>query len=78
MRDVHVSGIQYGPDFDHLDNLPGVMDGETVDVDLVKQEYDLDMMPFIRMHSTDARICLQAASPKPVTVLALVADMQVN
>jgi len=78
MRDVHASGIKYGPDFDNLDDLPLIEKGAEVDVDHVWPEYDMDMMEFIKTWSTDSRLCLEANAPKPCTVLAGVVGLETH
>ncbi len=72
MRDVHVGGLTYGPNFDTLDNLPMVEAGADTDADHVRREYDSPMTEFQPGHGTDARGCLQAANPRPCTMLAAV------
>jgi hypothetical protein len=76
--DMHATGLSIGPDFDHLDELPGVEDMEEVDEDTVHADYDHEMHPFDGEWTTDARVCLQAQAPKPVTVMAFTVSMQTN
>jgi hypothetical protein len=72
LADTHYQGLQYGPSFDVLDDLPLVEDGEEVAAGTVWDSYDRDMVEFPGDWSTDNRICLVAAAPRPCTVLAAV------
>jgi hypothetical protein len=78
MHDVDQNGITYGPDFDNLDNLPGNIEGADVAAGYIHQDYDYDMMAFLGMYTTDARICLQSAAPNPATILAIAAEVSAN
>lgn len=72
LANTHAQGIQYGPEFDHLDDLPMIESGAPVDQDSVSDTYDQDVIEFPSQWSTDARICLQANAPKPCTVMSVV------
>lgn len=72
MRNTHAQGLQYGPDFTRLDDMPRFEDGAYVDDGKVWESYDKDSFEFDGMWDTDSRICLQAAAPRPVTLLAAV------
>lgn len=79
LADTHARGIKYGPDFEHLDDLPLIEDGdEQIDENAVHVDYDRSMHPFEDTWKTDARVCLQAEAPKPCTVLAFTASMTTN
>jgi hypothetical protein len=71
-ENLHRFGIQYGPDFDNLSDLPGVEKGQTVTDDTIYETYHEDDFPFGGEWNTDSRICLQSESPKPATILAAV------
>lgn len=75
LADTHAFGLQYGPDLDTLDDMPMIEDGVQVDADSVWEDYDEDMIEFPGDWSTDNRICLRAAAPRPCTVLAVVASI---
>jgi hypothetical protein len=78
MADAHAQGIQYGQDFDEMDDLPLVRDGAAIDTDAVYESYE-DIPFTIPGHwDTDSRLCLRAASPRPCTVLAAIVDMTTN
>jgi hypothetical protein len=72
MTDVHAQGLQYGIDFDNLYDLPQTEEGQNVDPDAIRSEYDYQSMEMMGEWDTDARLCLQAAAPRPVTVSAAV------
>jgi len=88
LKNTHALGIQTGADFDHLDDLPlvdlpvlqsaqSLEPGEAnyADVDAILNTYDYQMSAFDDVWSTDSRVCLQAASPRPCTVLAFAVEM---
>lgn len=72
LADTHAQGLRYGQDFDHLDDLPQTEGWATVDPDSIWDEYDADAFELNGEWDTDARLCLEAASPRPCTVLAAV------
>lgn len=75
---THCQGVQYGPDFDTLDDLPLVEDYDELDTDTVHSLYDKDSFEFPGDWSTDSRLCLVANAPRPCTVLAATLTMQTN
>lgn len=81
MRNVHASGIQFGPDFDHLDSIPHddlPRVSEVINTDAVMETYDKDMMPMNSNWNTDSRLCLQTLAPYPCTLLAAIVAVQTN
>lgn len=76
LADTHAQGIQYGQDFDHLSDMPGMEDGTAVPVDRVWEAYAKESFPLDGTWDTDARLCLQMAAPRPATVMS--ALMTVN
>lgn len=68
LADTHKSGIQYGPSFTDLMDLPGWEGGVVAD-DYVWEAYDKDYFAFPGTWDADTRLCLQAQGPKPATVL---------
>lgn len=76
--DTHAKGIEYGPDFDNLDEMPDVEDHYDVDSNTVHENYDNDMIEFDGEWSTDSRFCLQAQAPRPATVLCATVSMTTN
>jgi hypothetical protein len=78
LANTHYQGLQYGPDFDNLDDLPLVEDGAITAENYVWDSYDKDAFTFPGTYDTDSRLCLQASAPRPCTVLAAVIGMQTN
>lgn len=78
LANTHCQGIQYGPDFNHLQNMPGIEEGTTVDTNTVWDAYDTESFEFDGTWDSDANLCLQAASPRPATVLAANIGYSVN
>ncbi len=75
MADTHAQGLQFGPDFNTLDDLPLVEDGDDVATGTVWAAYDQDMIEFPGDWDTDNRICMVANAPRPCTVLAAVINV---
>lgn len=78
LRDVHARGLRYGQDFEHLDDMPRRERGAPVHPDAVREVYDEQTLPVNGKWSSDARICLEAESPRPVTVLAAIVEHATN
>jgi hypothetical protein len=72
LADTHAQGLRYGQDFDNLDDMPLIEMGTTVDGDSIWSTYSEDSIEMNGKWSTDSRLCLEAASPRPCTVLAAV------
>ncbi len=77
-RDMHASGLQFGPSFTELYDLPTVKDFQEVDADTIHVDFDAPTFPFGGHWNSDSRIAMRAAAPKPVTVLATVVGIQTN
>uniref|UniRef100_UPI0031E190B9 hypothetical protein n=1 Tax=Klebsiella sp. TaxID=576 RepID=UPI0031E190B9 len=75
MRNTHYRGLTYGPDFDAQDDLPGEEFGYPTASNTVWESYDRDSFEFDGSWDTDSRICLVAAAPRPVTVLAAIVSL---
>ncbi len=75
-ENLHHLGLQYGPDFDNLSDLPQMEKGQVIATDTVHSSYHEDDFPFGGEWDPDSRICLQAAAPRPCTVLAAIAEME--
>lgn len=73
---THYQGLRYGPSFDYMDSLPLRTQGKVTDADTIWDQYDESMFTFPGNYDTDARICLEAAAPRPATVLALVMNVE--
>lgn len=76
LQNVHYQGLRYGKDFDSLQDLPAVYKGAAAPPNTVYVSYDDAEFPFGGGWDTDSRICLQAASPRPCTVLAAVIGLE--
>lgn len=74
LADVHPKGLQFGPDFDTLDDMPGIEEGAPVGTG-VRADYEEDMITFPKTWAADVRVCLQAQAPRPVTVMAVAMDL---
>jgi hypothetical protein len=75
LANTHAQGLQYGPDFDTMDDLPQYERHAQVDQDSVWESYDADSIEFPGAWDTDSRICLKANAPRPCTVLAVAMDL---
>ncbi|NOR35862.1 MAG: hypothetical protein GQ577_03860, partial [Woeseiaceae bacterium] len=75
-QDLHYQGLQYGPDFDNLSDLPLVEQGQDTPVDTIWEDYHEDNFPFGGEWIPDSRICLQAATPRPASILAAIAEFE--
>lgn len=78
MNDTHYQGLRYGRDLDNLQNLPEVVDGKVTPADTVWGHFDKKAFMFPGSWDTDSRICLEAASPRPCTLLAAVIDVETH
>jgi hypothetical protein len=82
LQNTHVRGLLTGNDFEHLDSIPETdfpKDPEgNADLNAIFNDYDEQMGAFNDIWSTDSRVCLQAASPRPCTVLAFTTEMETN
>ena len=75
---AHPKGLRFGPDFSHLDPMPMVEGGVTIDADTIRESYSEDPIVFPGRWLVDKRLCLQAQAPRPVTVMAAVPDIDVG
>ena len=80
LRNTHYQGLKYGPSFtsSEMDDLPLVKDGKITASDTVHSAFDEESFSFPGEWSADARLCLQAASPRPVTVIAAVISVETH
>lgn len=75
-ENMHRAGLQYGPDFDNLADLPRVARGQVQPVNEIYASYHEDDFPFGGTWDPDSRICLKATAPRPCTILAAIAKME--
>lgn len=73
---AHIKGIVFGPDFDHLDDMPGVEEGVAVSDTLVRTSYDEQVFPFPGVWTTDMRLCMKSYAPRPVTIMSATLDLE--
>lgn len=76
LADTHRFGVKFGPDFDHLDDMPSMESGMPVGDDTVHTDYDEEMFPFPGTYTIDQRVCLQSQAPRPATMLAIVIPVE--
>ncbi|CAB5220632.1 hypothetical protein UFOVP241_10 [uncultured Caudovirales phage] len=74
LADTHPRGVQFGPSFDYLDDMPLIEDGTTVGT-ATETDYDQNFIEFPGTWTTDSRLCLQGQAPRPCTVVAATLDM---
>jgi hypothetical protein len=75
-ENMHYQGLQYGPDFDNLSDLPRLRRGAGAAVNEMYATYHEDDFPFGGGWDPDSRICLKATAPRPCTILAAIAELQ--
>jgi hypothetical protein len=84
LRNTHALGIQTGPDFDNLDDLPladlprQIADDTQVDTHTILTDYDRQMTAFNDVWSTDSRVAIQAVAPRPASALAFTVSMSTS
>ncbi len=78
LYDTNYQGIEYGQRFDYLDTMPLIEAGQATPSGTVWSEYDEPMIEVPGSWNTDARLCLLAQAPNPVTVGAVVIGMGTN
>jgi hypothetical protein len=75
-ENTHYQGLEYGPDFDNLSDLPKVARGQVMSDNHIYEAYHEDDFPFGGNWDPDSRICLQATAPRPCTILAAIAELE--
>lgn len=75
-RHLHPQGLEYGPNFDRMDNLPLVEDGVAISATAMRESYDEVPFTFPGNWDADARLCLRATAPKPCTLLAALLEIE--
>lgn len=81
LKNTHIQGLEFGLDFDNMDNLPLMVDGAPVDptgANAIHTLYHTNPQEFPGSWQVDSRLCLRATAPKPATVLAAVLEGQVT
>jgi hypothetical protein len=77
-QNLHPKGVRYGPDFTNMDPLPGVEAGRVIDPDTIRAEYEEQTFEFDGQWSPDSRICLRGMAPRPATIMALIAEVDIG
>jgi hypothetical protein len=80
--DTHRKGLKFGPTLDDtgsllMDDMPEVERGIDVTAE-THETYDENFIEFPGTWTTDARLCLQAQAPRPVTIVAVSVDLTQN
>lgn len=78
LNNTHRSGVTYGGDFDHLDDMPGNVNGVNLSDDYIHEDYDQPMESLNGDWSTDERLCLQSEAPKPAMIVAITLTVETN
>lgn len=76
LANTHAQGLKYGEDFATLDDLPRTEAYTDVATGAIWDAYGEDMFEFNGTWAADMRLCLQAASPRPCTVLGAVLTVE--
>ena len=75
MQNTIAQGLQYGPDFTHLNDLPLTYKGAVQAPTDIYVQYDDRKFGFAGNWDSDSRVCLQNVSPNPCTILGMTIDM---
>ena len=75
---THPKGLRIGYNLTtaDMDYLPLMNEGAPVDTDTIYDSYDQEPMEFPGGWSNDIRLCMGASAPRPVTVLAANAELE--
>lgn len=73
---THAQGLRFGQHVAHLDGLPLMEEWAAVAATEVRDSYDQPPVPVDGSWEVDARLVLQASSPRPATVMAVAVDME--
>lgn len=75
---MHPQALDVGQTFEQLDDLPLYEEDGAVNQDEIWDEYDADITTVPGEWDTDARLCLLACAPRPVTLSGVVVAVQTN
>jgi len=78
LHNTHNRALKYGGAFDRMDRMPLEMNGATVGADEIWSHHDESPFEFDGVWNTDSRLCLEATAPRPATILALAAEIEVH
>lgn len=78
LADTHPKGLKYGNSLteSEMNDLPEVNEGAVVDPDVVHASLTTEPLAMPGGWSRDTRLCLLAKAPRPVTVLAAIAELE--
>ncbi len=78
LANTHYQGVLYGRALvsGQMYNMPLVESGTTTPANTVWDQYDNEAIEFDGSWTTDERVCLYAASPRPCTLIAYVASVE--
>lgn len=72
LADTYYQSLRFGPSFDVMDDMPLSENSQDIPNAVVRGTYDEELIEFPGEWSGDSRICIEAESPRPVTVLAAI------
>lgn len=78
LRNTHYQGLQYGPNFSTLKRMPLMSQGKAIADNTVHTSFDEEPFEFEGTWDSDSRLCLQAAAPRPCTILAAVIPVETH
>lgn len=78
LADAYAQSLKFGPSFTTLDDMPLIENSQEVGSSTLHATYDEELIEFPGEWSGDSRLCIQAQSPRPVTVLAAVLAYEVD
>jgi len=78
LRNTHYQGLEYGPSFSDLSDLPAMSQGKAIAADTVHSSFDEEPFEFEGSWDSDSRLCLQAAAPRPCTILAAIVPVETH
>lgn len=78
LRNTHYQGLKYGSDFENLFTIPRVTGAKRAADDTIYKTLDVPSFPFKGKFDADSRVCLQAESPNPCTILGLKVAMEAH
>jgi hypothetical protein len=78
LADAYYQSLVFGPNFDTMDDMPLSENSQDIPANIMQESYDEELIEFPGEWNGDARLCIQAESPRPVTILAAVLAFEVE
>jgi hypothetical protein len=78
LADAYAQSLRFGPSFETMDDMPLIENSEEIPDGTLHESYDEELIEFPGEWSGDSRVCIEATSPRPVTVLAAVLAYEVE